>query len=143
MKIAIAADVPDLSAEVGHRLGASQYLIIVNLDSGDFEAVLWAEAIGRDWDLSRWYSQSELNFSGFASEKVDKLLAEANNKRSSKNVSGTAVAGVGTARASRRKQTVMGSLLRACCRRNRDPMIPHHATSPKSHVLGRGVSVSV
>jgi len=52
--------------------------------SGDFEAVLWAEAIGRDWDLSRWYSQSELNFSGFASEKVDRLLAEANNKREEK-----------------------------------------------------------
>jgi predicted Fe-Mo cluster-binding NifX family protein len=39
MKIAIAADGMDLSAEVGHKLGASQYLIIVDLDSGDFEAV--------------------------------------------------------------------------------------------------------
>jgi predicted Fe-Mo cluster-binding NifX family protein len=39
VKIAIAADGPDLSAEVGHRLGASQYLIIVDLDSGGFEAV--------------------------------------------------------------------------------------------------------
>lgn len=49
---------------------------------GDFEAVLWAESIGRDWDLNKWHSQSELNFSGFSSEKVDRLLVEAKNKES-------------------------------------------------------------
>jgi len=39
MKIAIAADGMDLSAEVEHKLGASRYLMIVDLDSGDYEAV--------------------------------------------------------------------------------------------------------
>lgn len=39
MKIAVAADGPDLHAGAGHKLGASQYLIIVDLDSGGFEAV--------------------------------------------------------------------------------------------------------
>ncbi len=39
MKIAVAADGPDLNAGVGHKLGSSQYLIIVDLDSDGFEAV--------------------------------------------------------------------------------------------------------
>ena len=39
MKIAIAAEGADLQAQVGHRFGASQYLIIVDLSSMAFEAV--------------------------------------------------------------------------------------------------------
>jgi len=39
MKIAIAAEGSDLQAQVGHRLGTSQYLIIVDLSSMAFEAV--------------------------------------------------------------------------------------------------------
>jgi predicted Fe-Mo cluster-binding NifX family protein len=47
VKIAIAAHGSDLSAEVGHRLGASQYLIIVDVDSGGFEAVTNPGASGQ------------------------------------------------------------------------------------------------
>ena len=39
MKIAISAEGPDLEAKVGHKLGTSQYLLIVDLASGDVEAV--------------------------------------------------------------------------------------------------------
>jgi predicted Fe-Mo cluster-binding NifX family protein len=39
MKIAISADGPDFEAKVGSKLGTSQYLVIVDLDSGDVEAV--------------------------------------------------------------------------------------------------------
>jgi predicted Fe-Mo cluster-binding NifX family protein len=39
VKIAIASDGPDLNAEVGHKFGTSQYLIIFDIESGDFEAV--------------------------------------------------------------------------------------------------------
>ena len=39
MKIAISADGPNLGAEVGHKLGTSQYLVIVDVETGDFEAV--------------------------------------------------------------------------------------------------------
>jgi predicted Fe-Mo cluster-binding NifX family protein len=39
MKIAISADGPDLYAKVGHKLGTSQYFIIADIDSGDYEAV--------------------------------------------------------------------------------------------------------
>jgi predicted Fe-Mo cluster-binding NifX family protein len=39
MKIAISSEGTDLSAQVGHRFGASPYLIIVDLGTGDFEAV--------------------------------------------------------------------------------------------------------
>ena len=39
MKIAIAADGANLEAKIGQKLGTSQYLVIVDLDSGAFEAV--------------------------------------------------------------------------------------------------------
>ena len=39
MRIAISASGPNLNAEVGYRFGASQYLVIVSVESGDFEAV--------------------------------------------------------------------------------------------------------
>jgi len=39
VKIAISADTPDLDAKVGHKFGTSQYLIIVDVETGDFEAV--------------------------------------------------------------------------------------------------------
>jgi len=39
MRIAISASGPNLNAKVGYRFGASQYLVIVNVESGDFEAV--------------------------------------------------------------------------------------------------------
>ena len=39
MKIAISSDGPELDASVGHKLGTSRYLIIVDTESGDFEAV--------------------------------------------------------------------------------------------------------
>ena len=39
MKIAILADGSDLSARVGQKFGPAQYLLIVDLETGDFEAV--------------------------------------------------------------------------------------------------------
>ncbi|MBW1908226.1 MAG: NifB/NifX family molybdenum-iron cluster-binding protein [Deltaproteobacteria bacterium] len=39
MKIAVAANGPDLDAEIGHRLGLSPYLIVIDLNTMDFEAV--------------------------------------------------------------------------------------------------------
>jgi len=39
MKIAISAGGPNLKAKVGHKLGTSQYLVIVDVETGDFEAV--------------------------------------------------------------------------------------------------------
>jgi predicted Fe-Mo cluster-binding NifX family protein len=39
MKIAVSADGADLEARVAQKLGISKYLIIVDLDSGDFEAI--------------------------------------------------------------------------------------------------------
>jgi predicted Fe-Mo cluster-binding NifX family protein len=39
MKIAISADGPNLEAKVGHKLGTSKYMIIVDVESGDYEAV--------------------------------------------------------------------------------------------------------
>jgi len=39
MKIAISSEGSDLSAQVGHRFGGSPYLIIVDLGTGNFEAV--------------------------------------------------------------------------------------------------------
>ncbi len=39
MKIAISADGSNLDAKVAHRFGASEYLLIVEVDSGDYEAV--------------------------------------------------------------------------------------------------------
>jgi len=39
MKIAISAEGPDLKAAVAHKFGTSQYLLIVDLNSGGFEAV--------------------------------------------------------------------------------------------------------
>jgi predicted Fe-Mo cluster-binding NifX family protein len=39
MKIAISSEGTDLSAQVGHRFGGSPYLIIVDLGTGNFEAV--------------------------------------------------------------------------------------------------------
>ena len=39
MKIAISAEGPDLQAEVGQKLGISQYLLIVDLETMNFEAV--------------------------------------------------------------------------------------------------------
>lgn len=39
MKVAISADGADLEARVAHKFGTSQYLVIVDLDSGDLEAV--------------------------------------------------------------------------------------------------------
>jgi Uncharacterized conserved protein len=39
MKIAISADGADLNARVAQRFGTSKYLVVIDLDSGDFEAV--------------------------------------------------------------------------------------------------------
>ena len=39
MKIAISAGGPNLEAKVGHKLGTSQYLVIVEVETGDFETV--------------------------------------------------------------------------------------------------------
>jgi len=39
MKIAITADGADLEAKVAQKFGISKYLVIIDLDSGDFEAV--------------------------------------------------------------------------------------------------------
>ena len=39
MKIAISADGPNLETKVGNRFGTSQYLVIVDVETGDFEAV--------------------------------------------------------------------------------------------------------
>jgi predicted Fe-Mo cluster-binding NifX family protein len=39
MKIAISSEGTDLKAQVGHRFGSSPYLIIADLDTGNFEAV--------------------------------------------------------------------------------------------------------
>ena len=47
MKIAISADGADLEAKVSHKFGTSKYLVIVDLDSGDFEAVLNPGASGQ------------------------------------------------------------------------------------------------
>lgn len=43
MKIAIPADGRDLKAQIANRLGRALYLIIINLDSGDFEAIPLSE----------------------------------------------------------------------------------------------------
>ena len=39
MKVAIPSEGPDLDARVGDRLGLSPYLLIVDLESKDFEAL--------------------------------------------------------------------------------------------------------
>jgi len=39
VKIAISAEGTDLEAKVAHKFGTSQYFVIVDLDSNDFEAV--------------------------------------------------------------------------------------------------------
>jgi predicted Fe-Mo cluster-binding NifX family protein len=39
MKIAISADGPNLESKVGRKLGTSKYMIIVDVESGDYEAV--------------------------------------------------------------------------------------------------------
>ena len=39
MRIAISADGPNLNAKAGYRFGTSQYLVIVDAESGGFEAV--------------------------------------------------------------------------------------------------------
>jgi predicted Fe-Mo cluster-binding NifX family protein len=39
VKIAISSDGPNLNAKVGDKFGTSQYLVIVDLESGEFEAV--------------------------------------------------------------------------------------------------------
>jgi len=40
VRIAISADGPNLNAKAGYRFGTSQYLVIVDVESGDFEAKL-------------------------------------------------------------------------------------------------------
>jgi len=47
VKIAISADSPNLEAKVGHKLGTSQYLIIVDVETGDYEAVPNPGALGQ------------------------------------------------------------------------------------------------
>ena len=47
MKIALSADGPNLEAKVGNRFGTSQYLAILDLETGDFEAVLNPGASGQ------------------------------------------------------------------------------------------------
>jgi len=39
MKIAVSSDSADLEAKVAHKFGTSKYLVIIDLESGDFEAV--------------------------------------------------------------------------------------------------------
>ncbi len=59
---------------------ADEFSLTDRLFAGDFEAVLWGETVGIGWDLTRWYSESRLNFSGFASRKVDEMLVKAKSK---------------------------------------------------------------
>jgi len=47
MKIAISSEGIDLSAQVGHRFGSSPYLIIVDLGTGNFEAVSNPGSLGQ------------------------------------------------------------------------------------------------
>jgi len=47
VKIAISANGPNLEAKVGHRFGTSQYLVIVDVETGDFEAVPNPGALGQ------------------------------------------------------------------------------------------------
>ncbi|MFC1846100.1 NifB/NifX family molybdenum-iron cluster-binding protein [Chloroflexota bacterium] len=47
MKIVISSDGPNLESKVGHKLGTSQYLIIVDIESGEYEAVLNPGASGQ------------------------------------------------------------------------------------------------
>jgi predicted Fe-Mo cluster-binding NifX family protein len=47
MKIAISADGSNLDAEVAHRFGTSAYLLIIDIDSGDFEVVPNPGSTGR------------------------------------------------------------------------------------------------
>jgi len=47
VKIAISADGPNLGAKVGHKLGTSQYLVIIDVETGDFEAVPNPSASGQ------------------------------------------------------------------------------------------------
>jgi len=39
VKIAISSDGPNLTARVGGKFGTSQYLVTVDVESGEFEAV--------------------------------------------------------------------------------------------------------
>ncbi len=39
MKIAVSSEGPDLKSRLGHRLGLAPYLILVDLESGEFEAI--------------------------------------------------------------------------------------------------------
>ncbi|MCD6422200.1 ABC transporter substrate-binding protein [bacterium] len=56
-------------------LGLEEEALSEKVFSGDFEAVIWGEVVGRDWDLTRWSSESEMNFSGFSSSQIDTYLA--------------------------------------------------------------------
>jgi predicted Fe-Mo cluster-binding NifX family protein len=47
MKVAISADGADLEGKIAHKFGTSKYLVIVDLDSGDFEAVPNPGALGQ------------------------------------------------------------------------------------------------
>jgi len=47
MKIAISSEGTDLKAQVGHRFGGSPYLIIADLDTGNFEAVPTPGSLGQ------------------------------------------------------------------------------------------------
>jgi predicted Fe-Mo cluster-binding NifX family protein len=47
MKIAISSEGTDLKAQVGHRLGGSPYLIIADLDTGNFEVVPTPGSLGQ------------------------------------------------------------------------------------------------
>ena len=47
MKIAIAAEGSDYRASIAHRFGMSPYLVIVDLDTGEFEAVIRPGASGQ------------------------------------------------------------------------------------------------
>ena len=39
MKIAVSAAGPDLEAKVGHRFGTSEYFLVIDLESNDYEPV--------------------------------------------------------------------------------------------------------
>lgn len=47
MKIAVSADGPDLDSEVASRLGTSEYLLIIDLEDGGYEAVPNPAQIGQ------------------------------------------------------------------------------------------------
>ena len=47
MKIAISANGSNLDAEVSNKLGTCEYLLIIDVDSGSFEAISTISTVGQ------------------------------------------------------------------------------------------------